>query len=130
MGGDKRKGTVLVAEDDALISGLVGAVVTREGLRVVRVATGTDALLYLRKSDYSAIVLDLMLPECSGFDVLDSLRETKPALLKRVVVMTASPHNVQRLDAGELTGVLIKPFDIGDLRDMIRSAVSHARQSH
>ncbi|HJT18601.1 MAG TPA: response regulator [Thermoanaerobaculia bacterium] len=123
-------GDVLVAEDDPQISGMVNAVIAREGLRVVRVATGTEALLSLRHCDYSAIVLDLMLPERSGFDVLDCLRKCKPGSLQRVVVMTASPRHVNSLDASELTGVLIKPFDINDLTRMVRTAVHRAKSSH
>jgi DNA-binding response OmpR family regulator len=120
---------VLIVEDDASISAMVSTVVAREGLRVQRAATGADALHSIRLFDFSAIVLDLMLPECSGFEVLDDLRRTKPGHLKRVVVMTASPRHAKDLDAAELTGVLIKPFDIDDLAKMIRSAVAHGKRA-
>ncbi|MGH9456865.1 MAG: response regulator [Thermoanaerobaculia bacterium] len=126
----QQNGDVLVADDDASISAMVTAVITREGLRVERAATGEDALVCIRSSDYSAILLDLMLPKRTGFDVLDCLRKSKPGHLKRVVVMTASPRQLKRLDVTELMGVLIKPFDIDDLRKLILTAVNHARQSH
>jgi DNA-binding response OmpR family regulator len=70
-----------------------------------------------------------MLPKRSGFDVLEGLRELKSTHLKRVVIMTASPRHLQSLDRSELTGVLVKPFDIDDLVRLISAAVDHGRQS-
>ncbi len=121
---------VLIVEDDASISAMVSTVIAREGLRAQRVSTGIDALRSIRRFNFSAIVLDLMLPKCSGFEVLDDLRRTKPGHLRRVIVMTASPRQAKDLDAAELTGVLIKPFDIHDLAKMIRDAVARARHVH
>lgn len=130
MKDDQQPREVLIAEDDAQISRMVGSVIAREGLRVVTAATGEDALLHLRGSDYAAIVLDLMLPQVSGFEIIDDLRKVKPEHLKRVVVMTASPRHVRFLDETEVSGVLIKPFDINELRKLVRLAVEHSRNGH
>jgi DNA-binding response OmpR family regulator len=113
---------VLVIEDDRSIAQLVARVVHRGAWPVVAVTTAADALLHIAKTNYSAIVLDLMLPHGSGDQVIDVLRRERPDLLRRVIVMTASPSLLKTLESHDLAGTLVKPFDIDHLSALLKKA--------
>ena len=113
---------VLVVEDDAAIRSLIRFLVEREKWTAEEVSDGTEALQKLRTENYDAIVLDLMLPSFSGEDVLAELRRSVPAVLCKIVVVTASPSVAQKIDRTGVGAVLVKPFDIDELIDAIRAS--------
>jgi len=65
---------VLIVEDDTFLQGLTVARLTKEGHEVSVASNGTQADAELAKATFNIILLDLMLPEKSGFDVLRDLR--------------------------------------------------------
>jgi CheY-like chemotaxis protein len=108
---------LLVVEDDASIRALLAAVGLRAGFRSHAVDGGEQALLVLRNESPDVILLDLLMPGTDGFDVLHYLDTTSPAMLKRVIVVTAASA-AELVDCEELRRVWCvrrKPLDIGDL---------------
>src|SRR5437763_245274 len=96
---------ILVVDDEPDITALVAYHLAKEGYRVTTAGTGADALRAAREERPDMVVLDLMLPGHSGFEVLAELREpvwqARPDIQPRTVDM-----HVQRLrsklgDAGE-----------------------------
>jgi CheY-like chemotaxis protein len=121
---------VLVIEDEPYIARMVAAIVGRLKYQVEVVSTGSNAVRRISEQNYSAIVLDLMLPDLGGFDIIEHIRQSKPELLKRVIVITASIMHLKKLGREQLGGMLEKPFDIHDLSALIRQAVlSAAREA-
>lgn len=108
---------MLIVEDDQTIARMVLRVIAREHLAVDIVADGAEALARIssRAYAYSAIVLDLMMPNFTGLQVLEVLRQSSPELLQRTILMTASPTMLKGLETADLGGVLVKPFDVIDL---------------
>jgi DNA-binding response OmpR family regulator len=113
---------VLVVEDDSSIAQMVTRVVNRAAWPVHSVGTAAEALKQISEHDYTAIVLDLMLPNGSGRDVIEVLRRDRPELLRRVIVMTASPSLLKSIQPDEVAGTLTKPFDIHHLTDLLGKA--------
>lgn len=86
---------------------------------------GEIALQRLRSREYGAILLDLMLPRTNGFEVIRHLKCLSPAVLDRVIVVTAaSQRTLEFLDAGVVRKVLRKPFDIDDLVAEVRECMA------
>ncbi|HMT18403.1 MAG TPA: response regulator [Candidatus Saccharibacteria bacterium] len=88
MDNQKPKKILLVEDDDSLAS----VYVTRfqaEGFDVKRVPNGEDALAATIEYKPDLILLDVMMPKVSGFDVLDILRNTPETANVRVVMLTA-----------------------------------------
>jgi len=111
-----RRCSALVVDDDPGLQSLFYTLLGREGFSVDCAPNGRTAFEYLRRSAYSVILLDLMMPDVNGFELLDRLRRECPSLLGRVIVITgASQRDVASLDATPLRGLIRKPFDIGDL---------------
>ncbi|HJW94200.1 MAG TPA: response regulator [Thermoanaerobaculia bacterium] len=101
---------VLLLDDDAAIQKLVSALLKRAGFRVDAVARGSQAIEALNGGAYDAILLDLMMPTEGGVTVVKHLQKENPALLKRVLLLTATPESVLKSYARDVAGVIHKPF--------------------
>jgi CheY-like chemotaxis protein len=116
---------VLVVEDDPAIRRLVTMVLQRHGYRVDVAADGLEAVLKLGVSEYDVIVLDLMMPNLDGFTFLNTFAENEPERLRKVIVTSAaSPAVIRERMEGSPFRVLPKPFDIGELADVVRSCIT------
>jgi CheY-like chemotaxis protein len=108
--------SVLVVDDDPALQTLFTRLLTRKGFTVDIAADGRDAHEHLEHHTYSCILLDLMMPEVNGFELLKILERDSPALLQKVIVMTgASQRAIEALDTSRVWGLIRKPFDIDDL---------------
>lgn len=117
----KKKLRVLLLDDDPSMQRLVSALLRRDGYRVDTVLTGRDALNAIAANDYAALLLDLMMPHEGGTTVIKYLRERKPELLRRTIVVTASPESVVLAVARGVAATVQKPFDSGELMKIVRS---------
>jgi DNA-binding response OmpR family regulator len=92
---------ILVVEDDHKVANFIQSGLQQEGYAVDVLREGTLAGEQARTVDYDAVVLDLMLPGRSGFDVLRDIRARKPSL--PVVILTAKDgvdDRIAGLDSG------------------------------
>ena len=119
---------VLVADDDPDIRTLVEHTLRREGLEVIAVADGLEALEAARERQPDLMVLDVSMPGASGFDVCRTLAavegETPP-----VIFLTAHGHTsavVEGLDLGAVD-YMVKPFRTAELAARVRGALRTRR---
>ena len=108
---------ILVVDDEPDIVALVVYHLAKAGYRVSSAATGTDALSLAKRDRPSLIVLDLMLPGMSGFDVLAKLREEESTAGIAVLMLTARKEEPDRIRGLELGAddYLTKPFSPQEL---------------
>src|SRR5438132_2250584 len=114
---------VLIVEDEPRMATLVRRGLVREGLAADVAATGEDALWLARAHEYSAIVLDVMLPGISGFETCRRLREG--GVWSPVLMLTARDSvedRVAGLDGGA-DDYLVKPFAFAELLARLRALV-------
>jgi DNA-binding response OmpR family regulator len=105
----------LVVEDDGAILSLLKALLERQEFTVEGVTNGASAIELLSTVAYDLVLIDLMLPEVAGEEVLEWIERTKPHYLRRVIVTTASPGRIQGEFLESICRVLSKPFDIEKL---------------
>ena len=106
----------LVIDDDRALRGLFTTLLGRKGFTVDVASDGRVAFDQLSRHTYSVILLDLMLPDVNGFELLDRMERDSPSLLKRVIVMTgAGQRQIERVDPAHVWDVIRKPFDIDQL---------------
>ena len=108
---------VLVVDDEPDIVALVAYHLAKAGYRVSTAASGTDALVHARQERPSLVVLDLMLPGLSGFDVLEQLRAEEETRGVAVLMLTArkeEPDRIRGLSLGA-DDYLTKPFSPQEL---------------
>ena len=110
---------VLLIEDEALISDRIESVLDST-CSVTTIAEGDAAIERLHNGNYDCILLDLMLPRLSGFDVLRHLMLRRPEMLKSTVIMTAATdESLQFIDPNAVGAVLRKPFAIAELPEIV-----------
>jgi CheY-like chemotaxis protein len=107
---------VLVADDNEATCALMTALLHRD-FKVEISADGREAIERLRTRRYAALILDLRMPIADGFAVLDFLEEHQPAMLARVLVVTAAltPRDLDRARSFGVCGVIPKPFEVDAL---------------
>lgn len=81
-----QKNKILIVEDDEVLTSVYVTRLEMEGFNVKTVSNGEDALLAIQKHRPDLILLDIMMPKISGFDVLDIVRNT-PAIANSYIVM-------------------------------------------
>jgi two-component system copper resistance phosphate regulon response regulator CusR len=114
---------ILVVEDDLKVAGFIHDGLVQEGYAVDVLHDGSLAGEQAQACDYDAVVLDLMLPGRSGFQVLRDIRARKAAL--PVVILTAKDSlddRVAGLDAGA-DDYMVKPFALAELGARLRAVL-------
>jgi len=119
---------ILVVEDDDNIAVALQYIVNREGMTCERVATGADALARIRDTHPDLVLLDVMLPEMSGYEICQDIRRDGTLLSVKVVMMTARGSASERHKALSLgaDGFVTKPFDLPVLRQEMRRLLAPA----
>jgi CheY-like chemotaxis protein len=114
---------VLMVEDDHATLSLLAAIGRREGFLPLLADDGDKAISILRQQPVDALVLDLLLPRVSGFEVLHYCKHSVPGLLERTIVITASAEQAYH-DCEELLHVrrfYRKPLDFVDLTSALHA---------
>ena len=108
---------ILVVDDEPDIVALVVYHLAKAGYRVSSASTGTDALAVARRERPTLVVLDLMLPGMSGFDVLRAIRgndETRDIAVLMLTARRDEPDRIEGLSLGA-DDYLTKPFSPQEL---------------
>lgn len=108
----------LVVEDDPAIRRLVEKLLARHKIQIDTAADGRIAIEKLRKAQYSVIVLDLMIPEVSGFELIEFLK-TEKVRTPVAVVSAVSQQALTNLDLDIVKLVISKPFDVDEFTKAI-----------
>jgi DNA-binding response OmpR family regulator len=118
---------VLVVDDDPSIRGLIIAALRREGYAFLEAPNGRDALDLMRSASPDVVVLDLMMPILSGWDVLRERINDEQLMRIPVIIVSANkdPDLAKVVDKG-ICAFLPKPFDIGALSALVKSCIAPA----
>ncbi|MCM3148580.1 response regulator transcription factor [Bacillus pumilus] len=115
------KGKILVVEDEKKIARVLSLELEYEGYEVKVKETGMSGLQALEEESFDLVLLDVMLPELSGLEVLRRVRKTNTET--PIILITARgsvPDKVSGLDLGA-NDYITKPFDIEELLARIRA---------
>ena len=117
---------VLVIDDDAELCSLVSRFLVREGFQIDAVNGGAQGIERALSGDYALVVLDVMMPEMSGFDVLRRIRAESPL---PVLMLTARGDALDRVLGLEMGAddYLPKPFSPPELAARIRAILRRAK---
>lgn len=89
VGSNKHPSRILLVEDDDALANVYVNRLQAEGFDVRRVANGEDALATALSYQPNLVLLDVMMPKVSGFDVLDILRNTPETANLKIIMLTA-----------------------------------------
>lgn len=113
---------ILIAEDEANIVESLSYILRRADFDVDTAANGIDALDRLRRAPFSALILDVMMPDMNGFDVLRAVRADKELAELPVIVLTAKGQAQDRKTAVEIgaSAFITKPFSNAEVVERVR----------
>lgn len=113
----RHAGTVLIVDDEPVNLRVLESQLTARGYRVVRAYSGQEALAQIRPDRFDLVILDVMLPEVSGYDVCRTIRASYTLAELPVLIVTVKnkPDDiVMALESGA-NDYLAKPFDSKEL---------------
>lgn len=124
------KHSILLIDDDQELCSLLKEYFTAEGFEVAMAHTGTEGLQLALKQNFDLILLDVMLPEMDGFEVLKALRVQK---MTPVIMLTAKGDDFDRIFGLELGAddYIPKPFNHRELLARVKAItrrVDHYKQ--
>jgi len=113
---------VLIAEDEPHIVESLSFVLGREGFDVSAVLDGESVIEHLRSERPGVVILDVMLPQLNGFEVLKRIKSDPSLAGIPVVILTAKGQAQDRRMAEEIgvDGFMTKPFSNRDIVEEVR----------
>jgi len=109
---------VLVVDDDPALSQFIADALEPEGYRILRAASGEEALTAVDVANPDLILLDVQMPGINGWDVLRQLR-AQAGPHRPIVVMTGQYAGQEQALGSGAQGYLAKPFDLDDLIECV-----------
>jgi DNA-binding response OmpR family regulator len=121
---------ILVVDDEPKIVRIVQAYLERDGYGVLTASDGPEALDMLRRERPDLVVLDLMLPAISGWDVCRALRRDAMTATLPIIMLTARDEISDRIVGLELGAddYVVKPFDPNELVARIHAVLRRVRR--
>ena len=122
--------TILVADDDRIVTRLLSEHLTEKGFNVVQAFDGMQTMMAIRRHQPAALVLDVIMPGGTGEDILKRLQTLKDRPSMRILAVSASadpelPQRVKDLGAHEF---LRKPLDLDEVHRILRRLLEMPRQ--
>ena len=116
---------VLVADDEPRITKLVSIALTDEGFRVISAATGEEALARAEEIRPDIVLLDIVLPDLDGIEVMRRLRERRPVPVILLTAKGSAADKAKGLDLGA-DDYIAKPFHPDELAARVRAVIRRA----
>ncbi|HVU38282.1 MAG TPA: response regulator transcription factor [Opitutales bacterium] len=117
---------ILVVEDDANIRRGIVDILESEGYEVTQAPNGADGLKLFKQEKFDLVLLDLMMPEMSGYDVCREIR--KRDAQTPVLILTAKSQEIDKVVGLELGAddYITKPFGVRELLARVQAALRRA----
>ena len=122
MADGARQHRVLIIEDEDNIAIALDFLMTREGYTHDRVASGGEAMARIRAMQPDIVLLDVMLPEVSGYEICQEVRADPALNHVKILMMTARGSAMERRKGLALgaDGFIAKPFELKELRAEVK----------
>ena len=114
---------ILIIDDEKIVLDVLRKMICHLGYNTTVSETGTDALRKFKNKEFDLVIVDLLLPGISGWELIKKLRIYKPE--QKVVVVTGMGSdyvlNKNRLNKNNIEDVLLKPFTFNKLRSVLEN---------
>jgi DNA-binding response OmpR family regulator len=118
--------SILVIEDDPAVARSLIDGLSREGWQVVAKTTGADGIAYARDRQPQLVILDVRLPDGSGFDFCRQMRQS--GLRQPIIILTVQDEEIDKILGLELGAddYMTKPFSLRELVSRVRAQLRRA----
>jgi two-component system, sensor histidine kinase and response regulator len=132
MSQSERKPRILIVEDHPIIAELIETRLRIEGMDPVKVPGGREAIATVDAEPLDAVILDIMMPEVDGYQVLQHIRSTPTTASLPVIFLTAkaTQGDIEKGLAMGANYYITKPFSGLDLVRKVRLCLEERKTSH
>jgi DNA-binding response OmpR family regulator len=118
----ERPTRILLADDEQSILTLLSYPLRQDGYEVVRASSGVEALERFEESEFDLVVLDVMMPNVDGLEVVRRMRATSTV---PIIMLTAKTEEIDKVLGLELGAddYITKPFSIREFRSRVKAAL-------
>jgi len=117
---------ILHVDDEPDTLKVVKTILEKEGFSVDSVERGKEALEKIKANDYALILLDIMMPDMSGWDLFTQITTINPAYkVIFLTVLEVSEAKLKKLKEQGIEDCITKPFDQVDLVKRVKEAISN-----
>ena len=122
---------ILIVDDEPDMRTVLFHTLREAGYEVAEASNGDEALRKLKRTRYDLVVLDIMMPGMSGYEVLEKIKAMPSRVDTRVVIVTAKhdPEGVKREVASGATDHIAKPFLPSELEAVVRRALKGPKKA-
>jgi len=116
---------VMIVDDEPDIRFTVGRMLEMNGYTVIKAVDGKDCIKKLSESTPDLVLLDIMMPEMSGWDVVAKIKEN-PSWNEIPIIFLTAKGDTMSIGMGGLAtqDYIVKPFNIKDLKDRIEQVLN------
>ena len=118
---------ILVVDDEEVMRDVLGSLLTQAGFRVSLAPSGPEGLGLARKGDVDAAIVDVMLPDMDGLEVLEELRKLDPDLVVLMITAFASVETAITAMKKGAFDYVAKPFKHEELLHILRNGLNQRR---
>ncbi len=117
---------ILIIEDDSFLQGLEASKLEKEGYKIITASSGEEALKKINEPDINIVLLDLLLPNFDGLEILKKIRDTEP--LKNIPVIVFSNLSEEKtykqsMDLGATDFMVKSNFTLDELVKHIKTVL-------
>jgi len=122
---------ILIVDDEADARTVLYHTLRGDGHSITEASDGEEALKKLKRTKFDLVVLDIMMPRMSGYDVLEKIRAMPSRANVPVIVVTAKhdPEGVQREVEGGATDHIAKPFLPSELETVVKRVLKGGKKA-
>jgi twitching motility two-component system response regulator PilH len=122
---------ILIVDDEADMRTVLFHALRSGGHTVTEAADGEEALRKIKRTKFDLVLLDIMMPRMSGYEVLEKIKKMPSRVDTRVVIVTAKhdPEGIQTEVALGATDHIAKPFLPSELLDVIKRALKGPKRA-
>lgn len=122
----KNKKRILHVDDEQDTLEVVKTILEKEGFGVDSVKSGKRALTRVDLNSYSLILLDIMMPDMSGWDLFTRISKIKPEYnVIFLTILEIAPEKLKELKKHGIKDYITKPFDRDDLVKRVKKAITN-----
>jgi DNA-binding response OmpR family regulator len=116
--------TIMSVDNESTTVELIKHIFEKEGYRVVTALSGKECLKKLEKEKVDLILLDVMMPDMSGWDVFEKIRKTdKKTKIIFLSILEVSPNRKREMLEGGVSDYITKPFEPKYLVERVKAAL-------
>jgi DNA-binding response OmpR family regulator len=113
--------TIMSVDNESITVNLIKDILEKEGYKIITALSGKECLEKLQKNNVDLILLDIMMPDLSGWDVYDRIREkNKKVKVAFLSILEISPSRRKEIAEKGVSDYITKPFNPRDLIERVK----------